>query len=67
MESLSGAGTPGDDLNATAEEIAAALSEEEGRPVTVHEVRRIEVTALRKLRRALQARGHTSANLLPEH
>lgn len=51
---------------ATEEEIAAALSEEEGRTVTVQEVRRIEHQAMRKLRLALQVRGHTSANLLPE-
>lgn len=51
---------------ATEEEIAAVLSEEEGRPVTVEDVRRIEHQAMRKLRQALQARGHTSANLLPE-
>ena len=52
--------------SATEEEVAAALSEEEGRPVTVQEVRRIEFLALRKLRRMLQARGLTPGNLLPE-
>ncbi|MHB0973136.1 MAG: hypothetical protein ACYC0P_02695 [Thiobacillus sp.] len=51
---------------ATEEEIAAALSAEEGRPVSVQEVRRIEWLALRKLRRILQARGLTPGNLLPE-
>lgn len=49
----------------TEEEIAAVLSEEEGRPVSVHEVRRVEATALRKLRRLLDARGLSPENLAP--
>lgn len=49
----------------TEEEIAAALSEEEGRPVSVGEVRRIEAIALRKLRRLLEARGLSPENLAP--
>lgn len=52
--------------SATEEEVAAALSELEGRPVTTLEVRRIEFQALRKLRRMLAARGLTAKNLLPE-
>lgn len=59
-------GAPGDEVHATEDEVAAVLSKEEGRTVTVHEVRRIEFTALRKLRRLLQARGLRLANLLPE-
>lgn len=57
---------PGDEMRATAEEVAAALSEEEGRTVTVQEVRRIEFIAMRKLRRTLALMGLTSKNLLPE-
>lgn len=49
----------------TAEEVAAALSEEEGRPVSVEEVRRIEAGAIRKVRKILAALGLTPANLLP--
>lgn len=58
--------TLADVVHATEDEVAAVLSKEEGRTVTVHEVRRIEFTALRKLRRLLQARGLRLANLLPE-
>jgi len=47
----------------TDEEVAAILTAEEGRPVSLHEVRRIEARALRKLRRALLARGMTYENL----
>jgi len=50
---------------ATVEEVAAWLSAQEGRPVTIHEVRRIEVQALRKLRQMLQERGLTTGDLLP--
>lgn len=51
--------------SATAEEVAAALSMEEGRPVSVEEVRHIEAGALRKVRKILAALGLTLANLLP--
>lgn len=57
--------TRGDEVHATLEEVAAALSEEEGHTVTAQEVRRIEFMALRKLRRILQARGLSLRNLLP--
>ena len=49
----------------TIEEVAAWLSEIEGRAVTVLEVRRIEGQALRKLRRALLGRGLALDDLLP--
>lgn len=52
--------------SATEEEAAAELSRVEGRAVSVEEVRRIEFTALRKLRRMLADRGLTAGNLLPE-
>lgn len=48
---------------ASVEEVAAQLSIEEKRPVTVNEVRYIEQRALRKLRRALLARGLTFDDL----
>lgn len=51
---------------ATTEEVAAELSRIEGRPVTVEEVRRIEVAAVRKLRKIFTSRGLTIANLLPD-
>lgn len=51
--------------SATAEEVAAALSMEEGRPVSVEEIRRIEAGAMRKVRKILSALGLTPANLLP--
>lgn len=57
--------TRGDDVHATLEEVAAALSEEEGRTITAQEVRAIEFMALRKLRRMLAAMGLTSMNMLP--
>lgn len=44
-------------IEATVEEVAAWLSAEEGRPVSINEVRRVEFQALRKLRRAFAARG----------
>lgn len=50
---------------ATVEEVAAQLSFAEGREVTIHEVRRIEAQALRKLRHLLQGRGLAPADLLP--
>lgn len=52
--------------DATPEEVAAELSRIEGRPVSVEEVRRIEVAAVRKLREIFRSRGLTPANLLPE-
>ena len=51
---------------ATDAEMVAWLSELEGRPVTIVEVRRIEAQALRKLRRMLRERGLSAADLLPE-
>lgn len=51
---------------ATEEEIAAQLSQDEGRPVPVDEVGLIERQTWRKLRRILLARGRTVGNLLPE-
>lgn len=51
---------------ATLEEVAAWLSALEGRAVSVHEVRRIEVQALRKLRREFARRGLSPAVLLPD-
>lgn len=51
---------------ATAEEVAEWLSVQEGRPVTVQEVRRLEAGAIRKVRKTLAAMGLTGANLLPE-
>jgi hypothetical protein len=53
-------------IAATEEEVAAWLSVSEGRPVAIHEVRRIEAQALRKLRRLLQARGLSASDLLPD-
>ena len=50
---------------ATVEEVAERLSAQEGRPVSVEEVRCIEAGAFRKLRKMLAAMGLTSANLLP--
>ena len=52
---------------ATVEEVAERLSVQEGRPVSVDEVRRIEVGAMRKLHKMLSALGLTPANLLPEN
>lgn len=49
---------------ASVEEIAAWLSVAEGRVVTIHEVRRIEFEAMRKIRQALKERGITPADLL---
>jgi len=51
---------------ATVEEVAEWLSFAEGREVTIHEVRRIEAQALRKLRRMLQERGLGAGELLPD-
>ncbi len=51
---------------ATAEEVAERLSVQEGRAVSVEEVRRIEACAMRKVRKMLSSMGLTSANLLPE-
>lgn len=51
------------DLAMTVEDVAAVLTVEEGRPVTVNEVRMLEMRALRKLRQALLARGRTFENL----
>ena len=51
---------------ATVEEVAAWLSAVEGRAVSVHEVRRIEVQALRRLRREFARRGLSAAVVLPD-
>lgn len=52
-------------IDKTIEEVAAAMSQEEGHPVTVLEVRRLECQALRKLRRELERRGLTPEVLIP--
>lgn len=52
---------------ATVEEVAERLSAQEGRQVSVGEVRRIEAGAMRKLRKMLPALGLTPANLLPDN
>ena len=57
---------PGEYMAASVEEVAAWLSAMEGREVTVHEVRRIEAQALRKLRMEFSRRGLSPAVLLPE-
>ena len=57
---------PGEYMAASVEEVAAWLSAIEGREVTVHEVRRIEAQALRKLRMEFARRGLSPAVLLPE-
>lgn len=46
------------------EEIAQQLSEDEGKPVSVVEVRRLLFQGMRKLRSALIRRGLTCDNLL---
>lgn len=46
----------------TDEEVAARLSQEEGRRVTVQEVRAIIWRALPKIRKALELRGISSAD-----
>jgi DNA-directed RNA polymerase sigma subunit (sigma70/sigma32) len=48
---------PTDREGLTTEEVAAALSLDEGRPVTILENRKIECQALRKIRSALARRG----------
>ncbi len=48
----------------TIEEVAQALSIEDGRKVTIQEVRALETRALRKLRQVLQRRQLTAADLL---
>ncbi|HPT49720.1 MAG TPA: hypothetical protein PKZ22_05905 [Accumulibacter sp.] len=57
---------PSEYMAASVEEVAAWLSAMEGREVTVHEVRRIEAQALRKLRMEFARRGLSPAVLLPE-
>jgi hypothetical protein len=57
---------PDEPIEATVEEVAAWLSAMEGRAISIHEVRRIEVQALRKLRREFARRGLYPAVLLPE-
>lgn len=47
----------------TEEEVAVALSVEEGREVTVREIRRIEAKAMRKLRQVMRLRGLTFDDL----
>jgi len=49
----------------TEQEIAARLSAEEGRVITVVEIYRIECQALRKLRRTLDDRGIGYDDLQP--
>lgn len=56
----------GELIEATVEEVAAWLSATEGRAVSIHEVRRIEAQALRKLRMEFARRGLSPAVLLPE-
>ena len=63
--------SPRDDEGQTADcfgltdaEVAAILSDQEGRTVTVQEVRRITVQALRKLRRYMLESGLVPADLL---
>lgn len=51
---------------ATDEEIAAWLSRQEGRPVTVAEVRRIVAGAMHTMRRELLMRGFTPDALIPD-
>ncbi|WP_417276400.1 hypothetical protein [Castellaniella sp.] len=51
---------------ATDEEIAAWLSNQEGRPVTVAEVRRLVAGAMHRVRRELLMRGFTPDDLIPE-
>ena len=51
---------------ASVEEVAEWLSFAEGRTVSIHEVRRIEAQALRKLRQRFRERGLSPANLLPD-
>lgn len=47
------------------EEVAKALSREEGRQVTMDEIRRLEFQAMRKLRRELERRGLTAELIMP--
>lgn len=47
------------------EEVASALSSEEGRKVSVQEIRKLEAMAFRKLRRVLQRRGLSAELLVP--
>lgn len=56
----------GETVGASIEEVAEWLSVAEGRPVTIHEVRRIEAQALRKLRQRFRERGLFPANLLSD-
>ncbi|WP_345798407.1 hypothetical protein [Castellaniella sp. MT123] len=51
---------------ATDEEIAAWLSKQEGRPVTVAEVRRVVAGAMHRVRRELLMRGFTPDDLIPD-
>jgi DNA-directed RNA polymerase sigma subunit (sigma70/sigma32) len=48
----------------TIEEVAQALSVEDGRHVSIQEVRQIETRAMRKLRQVLQRRKLTASDLL---
>lgn len=50
---------------ASEEEVAAYLSESEGRPVSVLEIRRIEYQALRKMRKEIIRRGFSFETLSP--
>ena len=52
-------------LGMTYLEVADVLTAEEGRPVTVREVMRLECMALRKLRSACLRLGLTAVNCLP--
>ncbi|MBV2180957.1 MAG: hypothetical protein KUL86_06940 [Castellaniella sp.] len=49
---------------ATDEEIARLLSSQEGRPVSVHEVRWVCTCAIHKLRAALLSRGYSRDDLI---
>lgn len=55
-----------DVVECSVEEVAAALTVQEGRPVTVQEVRRLECCAMRKLRAELRRRGLTADELVPD-
>lgn len=50
----------------TDEEIADTLSRQDGRPVSVAEVRRVGARAMQKAGDALRAWGYTAENLIPE-
>ena len=53
-------------IEATEEDVAEALSDEEGREVSVIEVGRVTAQALRKLRQAFARRGLSHGDLMPD-